>query len=57
MNLGLPRHEAPPPAPECPWKLGATVAVAVTVVGFGFWLPQPLYSLVAETARIIGGQP
>ncbi len=31
--------------------------VAVVVVGLGFWLPTPLYRLVQQTARIIGGMP
>jgi hydrogenase-4 component F len=55
MTLGLPRHDAPPRTPECAWKLGATLMVALTVAALALWLPQPLYSLVQAAARIIGG--
>jgi hydrogenase-4 component F len=55
MNLGMPRHDNPPPAPECPWKMAAMAVVAVTVVGTGLWLPAPLYELVNQTALILGG--
>jgi hydrogenase-4 component F len=57
MNLGTPRHDAPPRAAECPWKLGATGAVAAAVVALSFWVPTPLYALVQEAAHIIGGNP
>ena len=57
MNLGTPRHDAPAPGPECPWKLGATLTVAVAIVTLGFWLPTPIYALVKEAARIVGGNP
>jgi hydrogenase-4 component F len=55
MNLGAPRHDSPPSAVECPWKFSAMVLVAISVVALGFWLPQPLYHLVQQTAKIIGG--
>jgi hydrogenase-4 component F len=55
MNLGTPRHDSPPFVVECPWKFSAMVLVAVSVVALGFWLPQPLYRLVQQTAQIIGG--
>lgn len=55
MNLGMPRHDNPPPAPECPWKMGAMAVAAAAVVGTGLWLPAPLYELVNQTARILGG--
>jgi hydrogenase-4 component F len=57
MNLGAPRHDSPAPAAECPWKVSATALVAVTVVVLGFWLSAPLYELVRQTARILGGTP
>ena len=41
---------------ECPWKLGAMLLVAVVVVVLGFWLPLPVYHLVQESARILGGK-
>jgi hydrogenase-4 component F len=55
MNLGTPRHDAPARSSECPWKLGAAVAVAAAVITLGFWFPAPLYSLVQEAARIAAG--
>jgi hydrogenase-4 component F len=55
MNLGAPRHDSPPSVAECPWKFGAMVLVAISVVTLGFWLPQPLYRLVQQTAQIFGG--
>ena len=57
MNLGVPPHDAPSRAAECPWKLGAMVLVTVAVVALAFWLPEPLYQLVKQTAQIIGGTP
>jgi hydrogenase-4 component F len=39
----------------CPWKTGAIVGVAGVVLVIGFWLPQPLFALVRQTATIIGG--
>jgi hydrogenase-4 component F len=55
MNLGAPAHDSPPPAAECPWKLGAMLLVAVVVIALGFWLPAPVYELVEQTVQIIGG--
>ncbi|MCU0783925.1 MAG: hydrogenase 4 subunit F, partial [Verrucomicrobia bacterium] len=55
MNLGTPRHDNPPPAAECPWKISAMALVAVAVIVLGFWLPAPLFELVQQTAHIIGG--
>ncbi len=55
-NLGLGQ-----PAPgtargaECPWKLGAMLLVALSVIGLGFWLPEPIYRLVKDSAKMIGG--
>ncbi|HEY2951913.1 MAG TPA: proton-conducting transporter membrane subunit [Verrucomicrobiae bacterium] len=57
MNLGVPRHDAPSRAVECPWKLGAMTLVAASVITLGFWLPAPLFQLVQQTAQIIGGAP
>ena len=57
MNLGAPRHDSPPPAAECPWKISAMAMAAVAVVVLGFWLPAPLYELVRQSARILGGTP
>jgi hydrogenase-4 component F len=55
MNLGTPRYDNPPPAAECPWKMSAMALVAGVVVVFGFWLPAPLYELIQQSARILGG--
>lgn len=57
MNLGTPRHDNPPAAAECPWKISAMMLVALAVIGLGFWLPAPLYELVQQAARILGGTP
>jgi formate hydrogenlyase subunit 3/multisubunit Na+/H+ antiporter MnhD subunit len=54
MNLGAPQENTPR-LRECPWKLGAMLLVAALVVTLGFWLPTPLYHLVQESARILGG--
>jgi hydrogenase-4 component F len=54
MNLGAPLETAPRTA-ECPWKLGAMVLVAVVVIGFGFWVPAPLFDLVQKSVNILGG--
>jgi hydrogenase-4 component F len=56
LNLGLPHADAPVRAAACPWKLTAMSLVAVVVVTLGCWLPGPLYQLVEQTARIIGGE-
>jgi hydrogenase-4 component F len=56
MNLGAPQGSAAP-ARECPWKLGAMALVAIVIVGFGVWLPGPLFQLVQQTAHIIGATP
>ena len=57
LSLGIPRHDAPASERECPWKLTAMGLTAAMVVVLGFWLPAPLYALVRQTARIIGGSP
>ena len=49
--------EIAPRAVECPWKLGAMVLVAAVVIGFGFWLPAPLFDLVQKSVNILGGTP
>jgi hydrogenase-4 component F len=54
MNLGAPGGEIPRSA-ACPWKMGAMIFVAVTIIALGFWLPNPLFQLVQQTALIIGG--
>ena len=54
LNLGAAQESAPRAA-ECPWKLGAMVVVAVVVTALGFWLPNPLFELVRQSAHIIGG--
>jgi hydrogenase-4 component F len=54
LNLGAPL-EPRVRAVECPWKLTAMLAVAVVIGVLGFWVPGPLYVLVKESARILGG--
>jgi len=54
MNLGAVQETTPRVA-ECPWKLGAMLAVTLVVVGFGVWMPGPIYSLVQQSAEIIRG--
>jgi hydrogenase-4 component F len=54
LNLGA----APEPNPatkECPWKLGAMLVVAGVVVTLGLWLPSPIFGLIKESARLLGG--
>jgi hydrogenase-4 component F len=55
MNLGTPRDDAPTPGSEGPWKLAALLGVTATIALVSIHLPAPLASLVAEAARIIGG--
>ena len=55
LNLGLPHADAPVRGAACPWKIAAMSVVAVVMVTLGCWLPGPLYQLVEQTARIIGG--
>ena len=47
--------EDPFPICGCPWKLTAMLAVALVISVLGFWVPGPLYDLVKESARILGG--
>jgi hydrogenase-4 component F len=54
MNLGAAQESAPR-GMECPWKLSAMVLVAIVVLALGFWLPVPLYNLVQDSVRILGG--
>jgi hydrogenase-4 component F len=54
MNLGA-GPETNRVAVECPWKLGAMLVVACFVVVLGFWLPSPIYGLIRESARLLGG--
>ena len=56
LNLGEPEAGAPPRAAECPWKLTAILFVAAGVILLGFWLPGPLYQLIQQSARIVGGE-
>ncbi len=56
MNLGAP-HNPSPRLVACPWKMTALVSAAVAIVGLGFWLPEPLFKLVQQTAQIIEGNP
>jgi hydrogenase-4 component F len=56
MSLGAAQDSAPR-APECPWKLGAMLLVAVVMIGFAFWIPRPLFDLVQKSVYIIGGTP
>ena len=54
LTLGTP-VQGKPLAAECPWKLAAMAVVALLVIGLGFWMPEPVYHLVRESAQIIGG--
>jgi hydrogenase-4 component F len=54
MNLGAPT-EANRRGRECPWKLGAMLLVACVVIAFGVWLPAPIFGLIQQSARLLGG--
>ena len=54
LNLG-PAPEPNPATSECPWKLGAMLVVAAVVVTLGFWLPSPIFGLIKQSARLLGG--
>jgi len=54
MNLGA-APETDRRAVECPWKLGAMLVVAGTVVVLGFWLPASIFGLIKKSASLLGG--
>lgn len=54
LNLGAELQSAPR-ARECPWKLGAMLLLAATIVAFCVWVPAPVMELVNQSAWIIGG--
>jgi len=54
LNLGSPAQGSARAA-ECPWKLTAMGLVAVATIALGLWVPGPLYQLLQESARLIGG--
>ena len=54
MNLGAVQEPAGR-AKECPWKLGAMVAVATVIIALGFWIPAPIYQLVEQSTDILRG--
>ncbi|MHC1766659.1 MAG: proton-conducting transporter membrane subunit [Verrucomicrobiia bacterium] len=56
LNLGVP-VQAAGPMRECPWKLSAMLLVLIPLVGFAFMLPMPLYRLIQDAARLLGGLP
>jgi hypothetical protein len=56
LLLGKPAHNAPRNA-ECPWKLGAMLLVAGSVIVLAVVLPAPIYELVQRAAQIISGTP
>jgi hydrogenase-4 component F len=56
LNLGAP-PEGMSQARECEWKLSAMLLVAATMIALAFWLPDPLYALVHESARMLAGAP
>jgi hydrogenase-4 component F len=48
---GLPRSGF------CRWKTYPVVGLAIVVAVLGFWLPAPLYALVADAARVLQARP
>ena len=54
LCLGAPAQPSQR-APESGWKLTAMLLTAVPVLLLGVWLPGPLFSLVQQSAKIIGG--
>lgn len=54
MNLGV-SPEGLPNGSECPWKMGAMLAIAALITVMGVWLPAPLFNLITEAAGILGG--
>jgi hydrogenase-4 component F len=53
LVLGPP--DGGPPAGPRPWRDGALAALAVVILVLGFWLPAPLYRLIQDGARVLGG--
>jgi hydrogenase-4 component F len=45
-----------PPADSCPWKKYSLIGLASVVVILGFWLPGPLFELIRDAARVVGGE-
>jgi len=56
LCLGEPAQPAEP-GREGGWKLTAMALTAAPVVLLGVWIPRPLFSLVQQSAQIIGGTP
>jgi hydrogenase-4 component F len=56
LNLSAAYPQRLPRAVECPWKLGAILFVAGTVILLCVWLPAPLYALVQGAAAIVEGK-
>ena len=54
LNLGEPVHGMAR-SRECPWKLGAMLLALIPVVGFGLVMPMPIYRLIQNAARLLGG--
>jgi hydrogenase-4 component F len=54
-NLVLGPDPGGPRADLCPWKKYSVIGVASMVVVLGFWVPAPLFSLIQNAARIVGG--
>jgi hydrogenase-4 component F len=54
MILG-PAGDAPAAARR-PWRDGSLLALAAVLVVIAFWVPAPLFQLISNAARVVGGQ-
>jgi len=50
-----PQTAAEGPVRPRPWQTAPVLALAVVLVGIGFWLPAPLLELIRGAARVVAG--
>jgi hydrogenase-4 component F len=56
-NLVLGPADGGGPAGPRPWRNSALGVLGVVILVMGFWLPSPMYRLIQEAAKVLGGGP